>query len=634
MNTGLRTWFDKAGPTGQTLTILAAVAALLFLGFAMRWIAKALRGKKAADVLTVIAAAMASSVAATGMWHFFSRTMHLPVWIQAVLFAFMEISVLASALRARANVARDGEAGADGLAVWVLTCASGLMSASEAASPQEALVRLGAPLVAAWLWERSMVPERRAQKAAKGTAEAAVRWIFSVKRVAVRLGLATALGADLETEDANRRIDRFVRADNRAQRAGVLTRRRSGRRRDRAHARLMEQARMQADPRALYSHLGRQAILDVLARLGGDDAVIDRERARQMQHILADATGGTAGPAQTQQTQEHGQANAGMGTGAVTANVADAPTTAAAAPPASVPAAANPATAPAAPAPAAPATQQPVPQPVAAGYAPSPHDAMMLQLLDQAVPLTDEAQPEQTQQLTPLQDELPLQLPEQPVLVVEATSGSPTGFRIPAARHGNHRAAAANGNQQPVNGTGPGSAIHAPIQTPVPANATGTSRAARAHVPADQDRFVAAPLPEPEPEPEPAPATPATPAYAAPAPAPVQAPRPAPQPEPVYEPELPEPAPQQPQPEQSTLPRPPAAVSQPLIDQQLAARITKAMAASRIPPNPLKLANELGISPALMHDTIEALGGFNALWSRMRQDQDAESPETLEFYTA
>ena len=291
MTTELHRWFDKAGPVAQALTALAALLALAALALLLWRATRALRGKKAADTLTVVAAAMASSVAATGMWHFFSRTMHLPVWIQAVLFAFMEISVLASALRARANVARDGNAGADGLAVWVLTSASGLMSASEAASPQEALVRLGAPLVAAWLWERSMVPERRAQRAAQGAKETAVRWLFSFKRIAVRLGLATALGADLETEDANRRIDRFVRADNRAQRAGVLTRRRAGRRRDRAHARLMEQARMQADPRALYAHLGRQAILDVLARLGGDDAVIDRERARQMQDILADAIG-------------------------------------------------------------------------------------------------------------------------------------------------------------------------------------------------------------------------------------------------------------------------------------------------------------------------------------------------------
>ena len=586
MTHGLRSWFDKAGPTGQSLTVLALVLAALALGLLIWRALRALRGKQAADALTVLAAAMASSVAATGMWHFFSRTMHLPTWIQAVLFAFMEISVLASALRARANVKRDGEAGADGLAVWVLTSVSGLMSASEAASPQEALVRLGAPLVAAWLWERSMVPERRAQKAAQGTAEAAVRWLFSVKRIAVRLGIATALGADLETEDANRRIDRFVRADNRAQRAGWLTRAHATRRRDRAHARLMEQARMQADPRALYSHLGRQAILDVLARLGGDDAVIDRERARQMQHILADAVAGSpqtpaapvADAAETGATDRQQAAGAHNGT----------------------PAGPDNASAPVAP-------TEPVMAPAPAAFEPT--------ILQVPVPtgFIDVAAAHETPvtpvaaQHTVRQDELPLHLPQQPqqpahpappaqpaqpLQPVAAANGAPAGFHIPAARHS---ARSAPANSQPYNsGT---------VTASIPANGNGVPRTPatpparqRERIPVAPVQFVAAPLPEPEPEPEPAYN------YAA------------------YEPEP------EPQPEPAA-PRPPMAVHAPLLDQRLADRITKAMAAANTPPNPLKLANELGISPALMHDTIEALGGFNALWSRVRQDQDAEGNE-------
>jgi hypothetical protein len=638
VNTGLRTWFDKAGPLGQSLAILAAVAALLALGFAVWRGVRALRGKKAADVLTVVAAAMASSVAATGMWHFFSRTMHLPVWIQATLFAFMEISVLASALRARANVARDGEAGADGLAVWVLTSASGLMSASEAASVQEALVRLGAPLVAAWLWERSMVPERRAQKAAKGTAEAAVRWLFSVKRVAVRLGLATALGADLETEDANRRIDRFVRADNRAQRAGRLTRSRATRRRDRAHARLMEQARMQADPRALYTHLGRQAILDVLARLGGDDAVIDRERARQMQHILADATGATPGNGAA------GAAGAAEPQGPV--GPADP-----AEPADDTPSAHAPATAAIPPAAPVPPARQPAPQPTAtaqpAAAQHAPLDPMVLQPPRQAVPAPaaeaerppsaqpaaqpapaqaraqQPQQPQPPRQRAPRRDAAATQPPQpqpiQPVQPVDAANGAPAGFHTGPARHASHGPVPANG--QPANGA-------PPLPRTLAATGNGSGRAARAQIPVEPVRSVAAALPEPEPEPEP------VYAYFEADPDPEYEPEPA-APEPPQAPPHPQLRLQPTPPEQSLLPMPPAAVSAPMIDQQLAGRITKAMAAARIPPNPIKLANELGISPALMQDTLDALGGFDALWSRLRQDQDAEAPETsVEFYTA
>jgi hypothetical protein len=583
VTTELHRWFDKAGPVAQALTALAALLALAALALLLWRATRALRGKKAADTLTVVAAAMASSVAATGMWHFFSRTMHLPEWIQAVLFAFMEISVLASALRARANVARDGNAGADGLAVWVLTSASGLMSASEAASPQEALVRLGAPLVAAWLWERSMVPERRAQRAAQGAKETAVRWLFSFKRVAVRLGLATALGADLETEDANRRIDRFVRADNRAQRAGVLTRRRAGRRRDRAHARLMEQARMQADPRALYAHLGRQAILDVLARLGGDDAVIDRERARQMEGILADAIGRpqpdgartAADPASAPAAptaSSPGRGNGG-GTEPETNGAAHAGAHRHAAAAAAAAAFfADPVIPAQQPAPAANGTAHgnangtngtgngngaavhgftlhnwpdAGPGPIPAAPAVPANGAT-------AAPPATPAAPEPA----PLQDELPL--------------------HIPAAR-------------QP-----------APVPAPLPpARPTGSHRAP---IPVEPVRFVAAPLPEPEPEPEP-----------------------------VYAYDEPE--------EEPAPPPPPAAPAGPpasaVIDHHLANRITNAIAASPKLPNLLKLANELGISITSMQDTLDALGGFNAVWNRIQQDRETESNgDDLTFYSA
>lgn len=567
MTTELHRWFDKAGPLALSLAALAALVALTVAALIIWRLGRMLRGKKAADTLTVVAAAMASSVAATGMWHFFSRTMHLPEWIQAVLFAFMEISVLASALRARANVARDGNAGADGLAVWVLTSASGLMSASEAASPQEALVRLGAPLVAAWLWERSMVPERRAQRAAQGAKETAVAWLLSYKRIAVRLGLATALGADLETEDANRRIDRFVRADNRAQRAGFLTRRHAGRRRDRAHARLMEQARMQADPRALYAHLGRQAILDVLARLGGDDAVIDRERARQMQHILVDAGGET--PAAPTRESDGEPASANAFAKAFTAAAATAangtPVTqtfgtdpmaanGAAYPSAATPglfAATNGFTAPH-PANAAHRPDQPA-RPIGTGPIPT-------------TPANTPPPAPGAPEFVPRQGELPLSIPA----ARQPAAPAPTGQAAHARTNGSHRA-------------------------PAPAEPVG---------------FVAAPLPDPEPayshnppaaDPGPAPAPAAPLAPAAPSAAPSAAP-------------------------------PPSAV----IDQQLANRITNAIAASPKLPNLLKLANELGISITMMQDTIDALGGFNAVWNRVRQDRATESTadDDLAYFSA
>jgi hypothetical protein len=564
----LKHWFDTAGPLPQALAGLTALLAVFAVLYALVRATRPLRGKKAADTLTVVAAAMASSVAATGMWHFFSRTMHLPTWIQAVLFAFMEISVLASALRARANVARDGQAGADGIAVWVLTSASGFMSASEAASPQEALVRLGAPLVAAWLWERSMVPERRARRAAEGRAEN-VRWLFSVKRVAVRLGLATALGANLESEDANRRIDRFVRADNRAQRAGRLTRRRAARRRDRAHARLMEQARMQADPRALYSHLGRQAILDVLARLGGDDAVIDRERARQMRHILTDAL--DDGDAQTtgQAEREDAGAAARAGSGAGTPGAGSRPA----------------------------AARRPEHAPGFEGFPGSTGSSAR------------DGAPSGGRYAAAERDEMPLTLPALVSAAEQAIAAAPAGYHIPAARQapaGAHAAPAANGRDP----QGPAPAHQAPHPQQTPQGyANGRTYPAPYAPPA-------APAGYPASQP---------PGYGAPAREQILAPvrfvaAPLPDAEPPYR-DTDETGP-------DTGPAHP-------VDAELAARITRIMAESPIPPNLMKIANALTMNPAELQEAVDALGGFEAVWSRARQDREAELGDTdLAYYPA
>jgi hypothetical protein len=50
--------------------------------------------------------------------------------------------------------------------------------------------------------------------------------------------------------------------------------------------------------------------------------------------------------------------------------------------------------------------------------------------------------------------------------------------------------------------------------------------------------------------------------------------------------------------------------------------------------NIMKLARELGISPAFLNDTIESMGGYSYLWTRAQQDQTAEGSSDLEFFTA
>src|SRR5262249_50745358 len=154
-----------------------AAAGLVGLVLALR-IAKAVGGAVKATLgqaevdtlLTYVVAGMASAVAGTGMWKFFGRALAdvdpLP---RRALFAFIELSVIISAVRAR-KVLRESikryaadpddaprpSSGLDGKAVWALTALSGGLACLETDSFPEAVLRLAAPLVAAWLWERGM----------------------------------------------------------------------------------------------------------------------------------------------------------------------------------------------------------------------------------------------------------------------------------------------------------------------------------------------------------------------------------------------------------------------------------------------------------------------------------------------
>ena len=196
----------------------AGFAAMLFLLWqSKRAITKA--ATPAADLLTYVAAAIATGVSAQGMWHFFEVVFPgLPIPLRVALFAFIEIGMLASAVRARRNM-RDSaaraktdpfvrpSAGIDGTAVWVLTGLTAVLSSLEAASPPEFIFRLAAPLVAAWLWERGMAIERQ-----RITGRSRINWRLTPERVLVRLGLAEANDRTASEVDAHRRLKRVALA--------------------------------------------------------------------------------------------------------------------------------------------------------------------------------------------------------------------------------------------------------------------------------------------------------------------------------------------------------------------------------------------------------------------------------------
>jgi hypothetical protein len=268
----------------KTLTALAAArplaaaalaaAALVVIVLAGRRIRRVLAGRQAEDVLTMVAATVATTVVMNGMWRFAGKVLHFSGPERVTMFAFLELAMLTEAFRARRNVrdsaaraehaqasgapAEPVSAGVDGAAVWVLAMLSGMLSSLDAATAAEAVARLTAPLVAAWLWERGLSLYRR-----KVTGRA-IHWRFTAERVLVRLGLAEPAGRTTSEVAAQRHLTRLALAAKharalRASGARAWRQHRASRRLDTAMARAVEHASLATDP-------GRQDSL--LAQMG------------------------------------------------------------------------------------------------------------------------------------------------------------------------------------------------------------------------------------------------------------------------------------------------------------------------------------------------------------------------------
>ncbi|MCC5574445.1 hypothetical protein IMZ11_02165 [Microtetraspora sp. AC03309] len=231
---------------------------------------------KGADMLTRAAALIATIVAGQGMWQFLERIIgDVPWYLRALMFAFLEIAVVTSAVRAKRSMRESFSAGVDGIAVWVLTSASALLAALEARSLPEALFRLAAPLVAAWLWERGMAIERR-----RITGRSRIHWRLTPERVLVRIGLAEATDRTAGEVDAHRRITRIALAAKKVHQlseAGASDRklRRAIARRDRALDLAVEHTNLAQDTTK------QTVLLDLVTTLGGADSLSE---------ILAQAT--------------------------------------------------------------------------------------------------------------------------------------------------------------------------------------------------------------------------------------------------------------------------------------------------------------------------------------------------------
>ncbi|WP_043621985.1 hypothetical protein [Nonomuraea candida] len=223
------------------------------------------------DVLTIVAASIATGVSAQGMWRFSGDVLGLDGPLRLLLFAFIEVAIITSAVRARRNMRENFSAGIDGIAVWALTCLTAVLSSMDARSLPEAVFRLAAPLVAAWLWERGMAIERHR---IRGTGR--INWRLTPERLLVRLGLAEVSDRTASEVDAHRRLTRVALA---AKKAKALRENGASERKMRAALARLDKAMDQA-----VEHTGlavdpqrQEALLAQIAALYNTSALIDAD---------------------------------------------------------------------------------------------------------------------------------------------------------------------------------------------------------------------------------------------------------------------------------------------------------------------------------------------------------------------
>lgn len=263
MDAALTQWAAAHSPWSY----LAAAVAVITVVMVVHRGARGLRRWDLADVITVLIALATTIYAGAGNWRFLDRAMHYGSDLRAVMVCALEGAVVVEGLRSRKNIADSGRAGADGVGLWVLAALSSVLASSASTSPQEAMGRLAIPLVAAWLWERLLAPQRRARKALRTSSP--IRWRITPERILVWLRLADATDMDVSTVDAGRRVARYLRATDRAARKWRRPWSPTARA-DRARMRLTTHALRHGDPTAVHQRLADSAFADAMNRLGID----------------------------------------------------------------------------------------------------------------------------------------------------------------------------------------------------------------------------------------------------------------------------------------------------------------------------------------------------------------------------
>lgn len=172
----------------------------------------AVKARRQATVVAAVGAVVPTVLAAQGMASLAIDVLGFPLVAAVALASFLELALVASALLARAAALAGRPGGADAVAVWVVSATSGLLAGvheltvtapdgtttwnADPGSALAAVVRVAAPLVAAWLWER-VLQAARAEQAERTLAEVRRdRRFLAVARAALAVRRLREYGVD------------------------------------------------------------------------------------------------------------------------------------------------------------------------------------------------------------------------------------------------------------------------------------------------------------------------------------------------------------------------------------------------------------------------------------------------------
>lgn len=165
------------------------------------------RGRRIEDHLTLLVAAAAATLSATGLRRVGHHQMGLTAPLDLLPFVALDIAAMVCGRRARRRAREGTGPGVSGALFWTLAAISALFSAAEAATPLGAAIRAVWPVLAAVLWEIGSLEERRAARRADGRPErtlTVLRLLHPIETLRVTMHLAAR--PHLSEADATRDV--------------------------------------------------------------------------------------------------------------------------------------------------------------------------------------------------------------------------------------------------------------------------------------------------------------------------------------------------------------------------------------------------------------------------------------------